>query len=170
MGACFRSIRHTLFKFVTINNQFIFEVRSLWFSDCFMTILSLVLPAFQPMKKNLENGSFSAHVNHFLFDWKRSVQLVTVAACYLVVVVAFFEKKPALWSGRSSECSPVAAAVKSPQGPTHDPVKWLRMWHDVCQFVDRHPTVQYVALRVDGGALEPQTFICRIAKGAMEVR
>ncbi len=56
----------------------------------------------------------------------------------------------------------VVVVVKSPQTPEDDPEKRLRTRWATGKFVDGLPKVQSLAVRVEGGATEPQVIVCLI--------
>ncbi len=56
----------------------------------------------------------------------------------------------------------VVVVVKSPQTPEDDPEKHLRTRWETGKFVDGLPKVQSLAIRVEGGATEPQMVVCLI--------
>ncbi len=53
--------------------------------------------------------------------------------------------------------------VESPQTPEDDPEKRLRTRWETGKFVDGLPKVQSLAIRVEGGATEPQVVVCLIS-------
>ncbi len=56
----------------------------------------------------------------------------------------------------------VVVVVESPQTPEDDPEKRLRTRWETGKFVDGLPKVQSLAVRVEGGATEPQVVVCLI--------
>ncbi len=57
----------------------------------------------------------------------------------------------------------VVVVVESPQAPKDDPEKRLRTRWETGKFIDGLPKVQSVAVRVEGGATEPQVVVCLIS-------
>ncbi len=53
--------------------------------------------------------------------------------------------------------------VESPQTPEDDPEKRLRSRWKTGKFIDGLPKVQSLAVRVEGGATEPQVVVCLIS-------
>ncbi len=53
----------------------------------------------------------------------------------------------------------VVVVVESPQTPENDPEKRLRTHWETGKFVDGLPKVQSLAVRVEGGATEPQVVV-----------
>ncbi len=56
----------------------------------------------------------------------------------------------------------VVVVAESPQTPENDPEKRLRPRWETGKFVDGLCKVQSLAVRVEGGATEPQVVVCLI--------